>query len=239
MHWGQTRNHSFHVPEVTTYEGGRDGPRTTSSASQGPLVGEPAAEWFKQGLKQRTGTLTGTGELIGSLLLSQVFTHHGQILQVKPSTALQRDDFKRANVIILGGPRQNPIFRELQAGLNFIYPAQEAGCVLNVRPAPGEAARYKSDLDSSGTGVDYAVVSKLNDPVSGYLILLFGANTGISVEAGVRYFTNPSHVKFLLERLRTGSSGLPDSYQVLLEVSSRNAGPEDVHYVTHRAIPSE
>lgn len=227
---------SFHVPPLITYES-KTPVIDLSNLAKSPAVApaSKSANWLANESLQQRKSLTGTGELIGTFLLTQVFMQHGQKLEVKPSTLLRWEDFRHANVIILGGPRQNEIFREIQSKLNFNYPYERPGRVINAQPRSGEPANYDATLDGEGNGVDYAVVSKLVDPVSGYQILLFGGNSGISVEAGVRYFTNPLNAEQLLNQLKGNATNLPGAYQLVLKVASKNAIPQSIEYVTHRA----
>jgi hypothetical protein len=226
---------SFHVPPVITYESRHPIPDLNNLANKS-RASSPGADWLANGSLQQRNSLTGTGELIGTFLLTQVFMQHGQKLEVKPATLLRRDDFRHANVIMLGGPRQNEIFREIQSKLNFNYPYERPGRVVNSQPLSGEQAIYDNSLNDEGTGVDYAVISKLVDPVSGYQMLLFGGNSGISVEAGVRYLTNPLNAEQILNRLKEKATTIPRAYQLVLKVSSKNAIPQSIDYVSHRVI---
>jgi hypothetical protein len=226
---------SFHVPPVITYERNQPVPDLNDLTRQSATISKDP-NWLANGSLQQRNSLTGIGELIGTFLLTQVFMQHGQKLEVKPATLLRRDDFRHANVIMLGGPRQNEIFRGIQSNLNFNFPYDRPGRVINAQPQSGEQPIYDNSLDGEGTGVDYAVISKLVDPVSGYQMLLFGGNSGISVEAGVRYFTNPLNAELILKRLKANSPRLPRAYQLVLKVTSKNAIPQSIEYVSHRAI---
>jgi hypothetical protein len=100
-------------------------------------------------------------------------------LIVRFARDLRMDDLKDSNVIMLGAIHTDPWVGLLQGGLNFQFVCgkQVDDCyIVNSRPATGEAALYRSDLNG-GSPETYAILALLpNLDRNGWILLIEGLN---------------------------------------------------------------
>jgi hypothetical protein len=178
---------------------------------------------------------TGIGETNGVFLLSKLLLAKRPDLLLKKSTALTWDDIGTHNVIFLGSPKFNVHLKDLPFEQDFVI---EGGSVQNLRPRPGEPAKFKEVRTPSHSAIleDYALVTRLPGLHGrGYLSILAASSTE-GTWAATEYVTEREHAKEIVARLRLPSGKLPDAFQILIRAKFKDMVPVETSYVTHRVL---
>lgn len=161
------------------------------------------------------------------------------VVSIRHPHDLSLRDFQSGNMILLGGPWINPWGQLFEDRLNFQLvppPDNPAGSViLNRHPQPGEPATFvpRQENGQTITYVRIAVLPNLNK--SGQVVLV-GANSLESLEAGGDYLISQDFLNDLLRRFQVSSLAQLPSFEVVLEVKGINAVPGNIRVVAQRAI---
>jgi hypothetical protein len=185
---------------------------------------------------------TAVGEISAVFHLGKILTASPVNVSVSRSNQISQQQLADSNIIFVGAPRVygDPL-RGLPVQLDFVM--DEKG-VRNVHPRSGEPARlddhYASVFALESTFPDngevYALVSHAPGPLGSGDIESFSANHSPGTLAAVEWFTQPHLAQILVSKLRKANGEIPRYFQVVLDVTYKDAVPTEVSYVMHREL---
>ncbi|GAB4229095.1 MAG: hypothetical protein Kow00109_00040 [Acidobacteriota bacterium] len=173
------------------------------------------------------------GEMRCALAVCRLFSSLGVGLQPQPLSACSWKQRAQANLVLLGGPRINPLFSFYQE------PLTQAGGLLQETDGfrdsrrAGEKESFPSGwwrVEPGAPFTEWVLVTRLPNLVPGRVVTLIGGNYGRAIEVAGRYLTDEDALAGTLPRLEPGlRRGFPPYFQVLLQVDfcdfGRPAGP--------------
>jgi hypothetical protein len=212
--------------------------RRGASDDRGALVDPHLAQQFASNpaLVTKAGQLyyengyTGTGELQGIAMLSNIFGQMGVKATVKPSRDITPDDLRQHNVILLGSPFQNVAVAQLLAmgDFNFKNPdsrhEQWRAQIVNAHPRANEAAAYGTERDpgTQALRTDYALITIQPSLIAGRYIAVLGGLDTTGTEGATLFATSRPGVEELSRALAaapaTGTKGEMPLFQALIRV---------------------
>jgi len=152
---------------------------------------------------------TGTGEVESIARLAHLFTLMNLQMTVKRCREVTIDDLKEHSVILLGASFQNKVVGQLPSAGDFVFDNPEErrelwmGRIMNLHPADGEKAVYKTERDPATQVVktDYALITVQPGVGPGRLIVLGGLDTA-GTKGAVEFATSRMGIEELLNRLK-------------------------------------
>ena len=196
--------------------------RRGASDDRGALVDPHLAQQFASdpSLVAKAGQLyyengyTGTGELQGIAMLSNIFGQMGVKATVKPSRDVTPDDLRQHNVILLGSPFQNVAVAQLitMGDFNFKNPdsrhEQWRAQIVNAHPRTNEASAYGTERDpgTQALKTDYALITIQSGVIPGRYIAVLGGLDTTGTEGATLFATSRPGVEEL-SRALTASPG--------------------------------
>jgi hypothetical protein len=184
------------------------------------------------------------GEISAVFRLGKILTAHPVNVSISRSTQISQQQLADSNVIFVGSPRvYGDQLRGLPVQLEFVM--DEKG-VRNLHPRSGEPARLDDHYPSifalqtsvPDNGEVYALVTHAPGPLGSGDIESFSANHSPGTLAAVEWFTQPNLAKILVSRLRKANGEIPRYFQIVLDVTYKDAVPTEVSYVMHRELQS-
>jgi len=185
---------------------------------------------------------TAVGEISAVFRLGKILTASPVNVSVVRSAQVSQQQLADSNVIFVGSPRvYGDQLGELPAPLEFVM--DEKG-VRNLHPRSGEPAMLENHYPGGFTSVRdngevYALVTHVPGPLGSGDIEIFSANHSPGTLAAVEWFTQPNLAKILVSRLRTASREIPRYFQIVFDVTYKDAVPTEVSYVMHRELQPE
>ena len=212
--------------------------RRGASDDRGALVDRHLAQQFASNpsLVTKAGQLyyengyTGTGELQGIAMLSNIFGQMGVKATVKPSRDVTPDDLRQHNVILLGSPFQNVAVAQLLAmgDFNFKNPdsrhEQWRAQIVNAHPRTNEASAYGTERDpgTQALRTDYALITIQSGLIPGRYIAVLGGLDTTGTEGATLFATSRQGVEELSRALTespgSGTKGEMPLFQALIRV---------------------
>ncbi len=196
-----------------------------------------------------TDVYTGVGEVMGVSFLGSLFWKTGTPFRVERSLLLTWEDLKDQNVIFLGGPAENILLRRLPQEQDLIHRTEHSkdgtprAEVFNRNPRGNEKTSYEATLEGSSQSMvtrDYGLISMLKGIEPNRHLLILAGITTFGTQACAEYISKPESIKELIKHLNLSTDParprLPDSYQVLLEVTIEGSIPVRTSYVTHHVL---
>jgi hypothetical protein len=185
-----------------------------------------------------TTDFTGTGEAVGLLELSRLFTGQGMMIRVKTGRLTDYKEIQSGNAIILGGGNtwSNRVF----ANPPGFYVS--AGVFKINAPGPTEASAYvpKFDPVTNRLTRDYALIRmEPNHTKQERLLQLYGLYTQ-GTEAAAEYVTNVDRLAELRKALVAISADKktpPPFFEALISVPVENYVPGAATLVAARNTP--
>jgi hypothetical protein len=191
--------------------------RQGASDSRGARVDPHLAQQFASNpsLIAKAGQLyyengyTGTGELQGIAMLSNLFGQMGVKATVKPSRDITPDDLKQHNVILLGSPFQNIAVAQLLTMGEFTFENPDSrheqwrAQILNVHPRANETATYRTERDPTTQVLktDYSVITIQPGVVPGRYVAVLGGLDTKGTEGATMFATSRPGVEELSKTL--------------------------------------
>jgi hypothetical protein len=156
-------------------------------------------------------------------------------LVLKRSTVLAWEDVRSSNLIFLGPAKFNRQLPELPIDQDFVI---EQGAVRNLRPRPGEAAKYQkpSAPDVEDIPEDYAVITRVRGMTGWGEVLVLASTSTEGTWAAAEYLTTPAALESMMKRLRSAEGTVPDNYQVVIKSRFKSQVPIQTEYVTHHTV---
>jgi hypothetical protein len=179
---------------------------------------------------------TGVGEAEGIFLLTQLLSAQQARLSVKRSSNVSWEDFKGHQAILLGSPKNNPLFQRLPYQPKFDLTQDH---IINQTPTAAEPRKYQNVLkESFDEAIEaYALISVYQglDSDTRLLILSCAANEGIAGAA--EYVTRADKLRELFQRLNVrADEPLPTAFQFIVKVRLNDRVPVQLSYVTHHVL---
>lgn len=156
-------------------------------------------------------------------------------LVLKRSTVLAWEDVRSSNLIFLGPAKFNRQLPDLPIDQDFVI---EQGAIRNLKPRPGEAARYQkpSAPDVEDIPEDYAVITRVRGVTGWGEVLVLASTSTEGTWAAAEYLTTPAALEDMMKRLRAATGSVPDNYQVVIKSRFKSQVPIHTGYVTHHEV---
>lgn len=211
--------------------------RRGASDDRGALVDPHLAQQFASSpsLVAKAGQLyyengyTGTGELQGIAMLSNLFGQIGVKATVKPSRDVTPDDLRQHNVILLGSPFQNVAVAQLLTigDFNFKNPdsrhEQWRAQIVNAHPRANEAPAYGTERDpgTQALTTDYSLITIQSGVVPGRYIAVLGGLDTTGTEGATLFATSRPGVEELSRALAVPASSVAKGEMPLFQALIR------------------
>jgi hypothetical protein len=178
---------------------------------------------------------TTFGEVEASLLLGRLLGPRVQILSLSRSSELTWNQLANNDVLFVGV--QYSFFKQINdLPIAPQLTATNKG-VTDSHPAPGHPAFYLDQFPPGGENTVYSLVSRLPGPSGLTEVESFTSNRSAGYVAAVRWFTDPDCAAPLVAKLRDAGGGrIPQYYQVLLKITSKDGVPTSVSYLLARPL---
>jgi len=192
-------------------------------ASSPSLVAKAGQLYYENGY-------TGTGELQGIAMLSNLFGQMGVKATVKPSCDITPDDLRQHNVILLGSPFQNVAVAQLitPGDFNFKNPDSRheewRAQIVNSHPRANEASAYGTERDpgTQALRADYALITIQPGLIPGRYIAVLGGLDTTGTEGAILFATSRPGVEELSRAFTaspgSGTKGEMPFFQALIRV---------------------
>ena len=175
-----------------------DGHLAREFASNPILVANAGQLYYEDGY-------TGTGELEGVAMLTELFAQMGLKPIIKTSRNITPDDLQQHSVILLGSPFQNIAVAQLFAAGDFAFQNPDSrreqwrGQIVNAHPENNESLTYHTerDPDTQMLKRDYSLISIQPGVVAGRNIAILGGLDTKGTEGVTRFITSPSGIEAL------------------------------------------
>lgn len=163
-------------------------------------------------------------------------------LSISTARGLDRRDFERANLIVVGGPTSNPWVSLFADKLNFEVREQSVGermYFFNRRPLPGEPQTFEGLKYTGSGGEDYATISLLpNSTGHGNVLLLQGLRQEGTEALGI-LLADDKGLRSLYKALGVdGTADKPVYFEALIRARSVAGVPLSTSVVATRIIPA-
>lgn len=191
--------------------------RQGASDSRGARVDEHLAQQFASNptLVKNAGPLyyedgyTGTGELQGVAMLTEVFAEMGVKPIIKTSRNITPEDLQEHSVILLGSPFQNVAVGKLFADGDFSFDNPDShreqwrAMILNAHPQKDEASSYHTERDpkTQVLEMDYSLISVQPGVVKGHRISVLGGLDTKGTEGATKFMTTADGISSLTAAL--------------------------------------
>jgi hypothetical protein len=148
-------------------------------------------------------------------------------------------DFQRDNLILLGGPWINPWGQMFEEMLNFrlvprsTLPGQSE--IHNLKPLEGEPSTFVPHQEGQ-LMVNYVRIAALPNMSGTGKVILVGATSAESLEAGGRFLLQQSSLQTLQRAYGVSSASLLPSFEVVLEVEGIQSVPDRVQIIAQRIV---
>ena len=159
---------------------------------------------------------------------------------IRSARTAQIQDFKNANVILLGSPRSNPWASLFEQQLNFRFDRDEStgtALVRNQSPLPGEQKSYRTNRPGE-SGEEYSFIALVPNLRGTGNVLLIAGMSGESTEAAGEFVTDPETCSRLLQRLGNSKTGHIPYFEALLQSNTVADVARRASIVSIRILPS-
>jgi hypothetical protein len=186
---------------------------------------------------------TGTTEtsVTSALVAAEIQKAAGPAVTVdiKHPHELSMRDLQRENLVLLGGPWINPWGQMFENRLNFrVLPRDgvPAGSeIQNREPISGEPRVFAPHQDGNAS-INYVRIALLPNLSNNGRVILIGATSLESLEAGGDFLVSKESVQSLLDLFKVRSIWQLPYFEIVLEVKGIEAVPDAVHIVAGRTV---
>ena len=188
----------------------------------------------------RFSNYTSTSDLTIALSLSELPEFARAHAKVRYARAVQMEDVKASNLVVLGGVRANPWVELFEPFSQFrvVLPTRQNGLHLdqksfiNLHPRPGEQPSYDGVWNDSSHHT-YTIVSFLpSSDHAGHALLIQGQNMA-GTQAGADFIFDRVAMRPILQKARL-KDGAVGSFEVLLETTAIGANAPEARPVVER-----
>jgi hypothetical protein len=164
---------------------------------------------------------------------------HWDKVSIRSAKTTQVQDFKQANVVLLGSVRSNPWDSLFEPVLKFRFEYDEqahAAYIRNQQPGPGEQAVYRA-ASPGQSGDSYSVIALVSNlRKTGYVLMIAGTS-GEGTESAGEFIMNPAASSGLINRLMARNKGRIPYFEVLLKSGTLAGVAKNAEIVAERVIP--
>jgi len=173
--------------------------------------------------------------------LRQVATESGAQYAIKFARDVRPEDFRNANVILIGAPTYNPWVEMFDNHLNFHlhYDGKHNSVsVLNDKPMHGEPAEYQpagEDPTQRGYTHGFGYIAVITNLEGDGHVLLVEGSTVAGVDASLSFLMNDSKMDHILKEA-SQPNGL-GSFEILLAADFLKSSSPDAQIIATRFYP--
>ena len=173
---------------------------------------------------------TGVGEVIAVMNVSHQLSVFNRDVRVKRAQLFTWDDAHTADLILVGGQRQNTTLSQLPPLEKFNLKAYSEephfghGAVRNEAPVAGKEEPYYFCSGDHENGLEYAIVALTQGVSAGRRVLILAGVRTFGTQAAAEFVSNPAMIEELSQRLNVRGHTFP-TFECLIEVPVRGGTP--------------
>jgi hypothetical protein len=164
---------------------------------------------------------------------------HWDKVSIRSAKNTQVQDFKQANIILLGSVRSNPWGGLFEPALKFRFEYDEqahAAYIRNMQPKNGEQPVYQA-ASPGQSGYSYSVIALVpNLRKTGYVLMIAGT-TGEGTESAGEFIMNPATASGLFNNLSASNKGRIPYFEILLKSGTLAGVAKNAEIVAEHIIP--
>jgi hypothetical protein len=179
------------------------------------------------------------GEVHCSFALIRMFAELHAPLDIRNARLSAMNDFRQANLVLLGSTRTNHFMDAMQGGKGFLMTAD---AIENPQPRAKEEKAYRGRRYMDGKlprFTEYCLVTRRPGLSPGTACTIFASNHGRAIQGVAHVLTTETQVEALYAAMElAGDAPLPDYFQVLFEVEMIDLDDEvvNVRHASHRIL---
>ena len=171
--------------------------------------------------------------------LFRLNSDHWDKVSIRSAKNTQLQDFKQANIILLGSIRSNPWDSLFEPAMKFHFEYDEAAhaaYIRNEQPEQGEQPLYRA-ASPGQSGDSYSVIALVpNLRKTGYVLMIAGT-TGEGTESAGEFIMNPVTSSGLINRLMARNKGRLPYFEALLKSGTLAGITKNAEIVSERILP--
>ena len=171
--------------------------------------------------------------------LSRLNVDHWDKVSIRSAKNTQVQDFKQANIILLGSVRSNPWDSLFEPAMKFRFEYDEqahAAYIRNIHPENGEQPVYQAARPGQ-SGYSYSVIALVpNLRKTGHVLMIAGT-TGEGTESAGEFIMNPATSLGLFNSLSARNGGRMPYFEILLKSGTLAGVAKNAEIVAERIIP--
>jgi hypothetical protein len=164
---------------------------------------------------------------------------HWDKVSIRSAKTTQVQDFKQANLILLGSVRSNPWGRLFEPAMKFRFEYDEqahAASIRNMQPENGEQPVYQA-ASPGQSGYSYSVIALVpNLRKTGHVLMIAGT-TGEGTESAGEFIMNPATSSGLFSSLSARNKGRIPYFEILLKSGTLAGVAKNAEIVAEHIIP--
>ena len=164
---------------------------------------------------------------------------HWDKVAIRSARNTQIQDFKQANLILLGSVRSNPWGGLFEPAMKFRFEYDEqahAAYIRNMQPENGEQRVYQA-ASPGQSGYSYSVIALVpNLRKTGYVLMIAGT-TGEGTESAGEFIMNPATASGLFSRLSARNKGRIPYFEILLKSGTLAGVAKNAEIVAEHIVP--
>jgi len=178
-----------------------------------------------------TTNYTGFGEATAAFGMARVLQATGRSARLTAARFLNWDSARKEQLVILGAPHESAFVQSTLSAANFTIGYNS---IHNAHPLPGEQVDYFKS-GQGGELDDYGLIWMTKSPSGTRVLVLAGLSSAGTAGVG-DFFSDPERMWPIYEQLRAKSKtgNVPESWQLLLRIETREYVPVNVSPVTLR-----
>jgi hypothetical protein len=171
--------------------------------------------------------------------LSRLNVDHWDKVSIRSAKNTQVQDFKQANIILLGSVRSNPWDSLFEPAMKFRFEYDEqahAAYIRNMHPENGEQPVYQAARPGQ-SGYSYSVIALVpNLRKTGHVLMIAGT-TGEGTESAGEFIMNPATSLGLFNSLSARNGGRMPYFEILLKSRTLAGVAKNAEIVAEHIIP--
>jgi hypothetical protein len=167
--------------------------------------------------------------------LTALFTRYGKEVELKGGRNTSLTDLRRRTVVLVGA-FNNEWTLSLTGELRFYFesdPANRLDMVLDRRNPGQREWTVRSDLSSTQISMDYAIVTRVNNPTTEQIVVVVAGIKGGGTIAAAEFLINPVYLEKALQNAPSDGRGKNLQFVLATKMFSGTPGPPSVvaaHY---------
>jgi len=164
---------------------------------------------------------------------------HWDKVSIRSAKNTQVQDFKQANIILLGSVRSNPWGGLFEPALKFRFEYDEqahAAYIRNMQPKNGEQPVYQA-ASPGQSGYSYSVIALVTNLRKTGYVLMIASTTGEGTESAGEFIMNPATASGLFNNLSASNKGRIPYFEILLKSGTLAGVAKNAEIVAEHIIP--